>query len=86
VLGARLLWDFARAVGDRARLINQQRQRALQACPPGSLAPDIRPRGTRPLRAPGTRVLQDTGMTHHFVAHAAPESPAALQAVVGQGP
>jgi len=29
VLGSRLLWNFARAVGRRTRLINEQRQRIL---------------------------------------------------------
>jgi pimeloyl-ACP methyl ester carboxylesterase/CRP-like cAMP-binding protein len=83
VLGARLLWDFARAVGDRARLINQQRQQALRTCPPDTVVPGTRPPGTRPLR---TRVLQDTGVTHHFAASAAAQPPAVLQAVVGREP
>jgi CRP-like cAMP-binding protein len=90
-LGSRVLWDFARAVGGRARLINQQRQRALWECPPGERVPAMGARATRPLgtrvrdtRVRDTRVLQDGGVTHHFAASAAPQAPAVLQAVVGQ--
>jgi hypothetical protein len=81
-----VLWDFARAVGGRARLINQQRQRALWECPPGERVPAMGARATRPLgtRVRDTRVLQDGGVTHHFAASAAPQAPAVLQAVVGQ--
>jgi pimeloyl-ACP methyl ester carboxylesterase/CRP-like cAMP-binding protein len=45
VLGSRLLWNFARAVGRRTRLINEQRQRILR-----KRVPDLR--ATRPLLAP----------------------------------
>jgi CRP-like cAMP-binding protein len=45
VLGSRLLWNFARAVGRRARLINEQRQRILTKR-------DVDPRATRPLLSP----------------------------------
>ena len=42
VLGSRLLWNFARAVGRRTRLINEQRQRIL-------LKRNLNPKATRPL-------------------------------------
>jgi hypothetical protein len=45
VLGSRLLWNFARAVGRRARLINEQRQRILTRR-------NVDPRVTRPLLSP----------------------------------
>jgi CRP-like cAMP-binding protein len=45
VLGSQLLWNFARAVGRRARLINEQRQRILRKREPG-------PKVTRPLLRP----------------------------------
>jgi CRP-like cAMP-binding protein len=47
VLGSQLLWNFARAVGRRARLINEQRQRILDKRELGSS-----PRATRPLLSP----------------------------------
>jgi CRP-like cAMP-binding protein len=42
VLGSRLLWNFARAVGRRTRLINEQRQRILARR-------EANPKATRPL-------------------------------------
>jgi CRP-like cAMP-binding protein len=45
VLGSQLLWNFARAVGRRARLINEQRQRILHKRDAGAKA-------TRPLLNP----------------------------------
>jgi len=47
VLGSQLLWNFARAVGRRARLINEQRQRILD-----KRDTDPSPRATRPLLSP----------------------------------
>lgn len=42
VLGSQLLWNFSRAVGRRARLINEQRQRILRKR-------QVNPKATRPL-------------------------------------
>jgi CRP-like cAMP-binding protein len=46
VLGSRLLWNFSRAVGKRARLINEQRQRILRK------RDVVDARATRPLLSP----------------------------------
>jgi pimeloyl-ACP methyl ester carboxylesterase/CRP-like cAMP-binding protein len=45
VLGSQLLWNFAVAVGRRARLINEQRQRILHKR-------ELSPKATRPLLSP----------------------------------
>jgi CRP-like cAMP-binding protein len=46
VLGSQLLWNFARAVGRRTRLINEQRQRIL------AKRDAVSPKTTRPLLSP----------------------------------
>lgn len=50
VLGSRLLWNFAVAVGRRARLINEQRQRILSRREPS-------PKVTRPLLSPESETV-----------------------------
>lgn len=50
VLGSRLLWNFAVAVGRRARLINEQRQRILSKR-------ESSPKATRPLLSPETEYM-----------------------------
>jgi hypothetical protein len=45
VLGSQLLWNFARAVGWRTRLINEQRERIMARR-------EANPKATRPLLSP----------------------------------